>query len=301
MTRHLQFLGCGLLLVCSAACSSTSAEPDPSPDASGGAAGDSGAVATSGSSGSSFVRCPEGTNPKSPANPTEVGTVSGQLVDEQGSPTSAGLVQVCGKDICINARVGDDGLLAESVGQVLEDPACKFGDGLTWGKLAVPVVAGDNALGTLVTVRLPDFAAGVAFTPGEAASSGGVTLTLDPSAHVNVDGLTYVDESQQGFRAVALPDAALAQLKQDFVAAYALSPVETRICPSPSLSIENAAQVAPGTGLELYILGFDVAEPWAPYGAWQKVGDGQVSDDGATFEFPDGLPLLTAIGIKEKG
>jgi hypothetical protein len=298
VTRRLRFLGCTLLLLWSAACSSTPAEPEENAGPSGGAAGDSGA---SGSSGSGFVRCPEGTNPKSAPNPVQLGTVSGQIVDENGAPTSAGLVQVCGKDICINARVGDDGVLAQSVDQLLEDPACKFGDGLTWAKLAVPVVAGDNALGTLATVRLPDFADAAALRPGEAASSGGVTLTLDPSAHVNVDGLTYVDESQQGFRAVALPDRALTQLNQDFVAAYALSPVETRICPSPSLSIENAAQLAPGAGLELYILGFDVAEPWAPYGAWQKVGDGQVSDDGKTLEFPDGLPLLTAIGIKEKG
>jgi hypothetical protein len=297
VNRRLRFLGCTLLLLWSAACSSTPAEPDQNGGASG-AAGDSGA---SGGSGSSIVKCPEGTNPRSAANPTQVGTVSGQIVDENGAPTSAGLVQICGKDICINARVGDDGVLAQRVGQLLEDPACKFGDGLTWGKLAVPVVPGANALGTLTTVRLPDFADAAPLTPGQAASSGGVTLTLDPGAHVNVDGLTYVDESQQGFRAVALPEQALTQLKQDFVAAYALSPVETRICPSPSLSIENAAQLMPGSGLELYILGFDVLEPWAPYGAWQKIGDGQVSADGATLEFPDGLPLLTAIGIKEKG
>jgi len=298
VTRLIGLVGCALLLLSSAACSSTPTEPDDNRDASGGAAGDAGA---SGSGDSNFFKCPEGKSPKSAANPIEVGTVSGQIVDEQGAPTSAGLVQICGKDICINARVGEDGALAQSVDRTLDAPACKFGDGLTWAKLAVPVVAGDNALGTLATVRLPDFADGATFTPGEAVSSGGVTLTLDPSAHVNVDGLTYIDESQQGFRAVALPDQALAELKQDFVAAYALSPVETRICPSPSLSIENAAQLAPGSGLELYILGFDVAEPWAPYGAWQKVGEGQVSGDGKTLEFPDGLPLLTAIGIKETG
>lgn len=230
-----------------------------------------------------------------------LGLVSGQLVDEQGEPTSAGLVQICGKDICINARVGDNGKLAEGVDQTLDTPACKFGDGLTWGKLALPLAAGDSALGTLTTPRLPEFADAVPFTSGEAVTSGGVTLTLAANAHVEVDTLTYEDEAQQGFRAVALSEPALTQLGQDFVAGYALSPVETRICPSPALSLENTGDLPPGTALELFVLGLDVAEKWAPYGAWQKVGEGQVADDGATLEFADGLPLLTAIGIREKG
>ncbi len=229
-----------------------------------------------------------------------VGLVSGQVVDEQGEPTSAGLVQVCGKDICINARVGDNGQLAESVAQELNAPACKFGDGLTWGKLALPIAAGDNELGTLMTARLPDFADAAAFTPGTSITSGGVTLELAASAHVEVDTLTYEEEAQQGFRAVQLPEQAVTQLNQDFVAGWALSPVETVICPSPALSLKNTTKLAPGTPLELFILGVDVLEAWAPYGGWQKIGEGQVSDDGAALEFPDGLPLLTAIGIREK-
>lgn len=246
------------------------------------------------------MECPAGTNPHSAPRPVTVGLVSGQLVDEQGAPTSAGLVQICGKDICINARVGEDGKLAEGVAQVLEAPACKFGDGLSWGKLAIPLDDGDTKLGTLTTVRLPDFAESVPFTPGATVSSGGVTLTLAEDASVEVDTLTYEDEAQRGFRAAELPEAALSQLNQDFVAGFALSPVETRICPSPPLSLENRADLPPGTELELYVLGVDVSEPIADYGAWKNVGEGQVSEDGATLEFPEGLPLLTAIGIREK-
>jgi hypothetical protein len=275
-----------------------------------GGAGAGGASTSGGSSaggGSTLVRCPEGTNPKSDPNPTEVGTVIGQITDEHDMPTSAGLVQICGKDLCINARVGDDGKLAEQVDQMLEDPACKYGDGLSWGKLAVPLALGlegppgETVMGPLMTVALPDFANSAAFTPGQPSTSGGVTLTLAEDAHVDVDTLTYEDASQQGFRAAALPAQALQPLQQNFVAGWALSPIETRICPSPSLSIENTGELAVGTQLELYILGLDVAETWAPYGDWQKVGEGQVSDDGKTLDFPDGLPLLTAIGIKVKG
>lgn len=302
MTRPLPLLPCAtLLLWLSVACASDPASPDPG----GGAGGEPGSAgsSSSGKGGSSTTAaCPAGTSPHTDAKRLSLGLVSGQLVDEQGEPTSAGLVQICGKDICINARVVDDGHLSEDVDyQTLDTPACKFGDGLTWGKLAIPLGAGDNALGTLTTARLPDFADAVPFTPGEAITSGGVTLTLAADAHVEVDTLTYEDEAQQGFRAVALSEPALTQLGQDFVAGYALSPVETRVCPSPALSLENTGNLPAGGALELFVLGLDVGEKWAPYGGWQKVGEGQVSDDGATLEFPDGLPLLTAIGIREKG
>lgn len=294
---RMPLLACAAALLFSAGCTSTPADPETN-----GGAGESstgGTATTGGKGGSASVeRCPAGTNPSGDPQPIELGTISGQLVDEQGDPTSAGLVQVCGKDICINARVGNSGKLAEVVGDTLDTPACKFGDGLTWGKLAIPLESGDTELGTLTAVRLPDFSESVAFTPGESISSGGVTLTLAPEARVEVDLLTYEDEAQQGFRAAALPEAALTQLNQDFVAGFALSPVETRICPSPALSLENIANLPPSTALELLVLGLDVAEHQAPYGQWKRVGEGQVSDDGATLEFPDGVPVLTAIGIR---
>lgn len=295
---RMPFFACAVALFGCVGCTSTPADPD----AGGGAAGESstgGSATTGGKGGSAAVeRCPAGTNPSSEANPVELGTVSGQLVDEQGDPTSAGLVQVCGKDICINARVGNNGELAQVVDDTLDAPACKFGDGLTWGKLAIPLESGDTDLGTLTTVRLPDFSESVAFTPGDSISSGGVTLQLAAEARVEVDLLTYEDEAQQGFRAAALSEPALTQLNQDFALGFVLSPVETRICPSPALSLENTANLAPGTALELFILGLDVAEHFAPYGQWQKVGEGQVSEDGAALEFPDGLPVLTAIAVR---
>lgn len=293
---RMPFLAYAAVLAFGVGCTSTPADSDTS----GGAAGEpsTGGTGATGGKGPPVERCPAGTNPSGDPKPIELGTVSGQLVDEQGEPTSAGLVQLCGKDICINARVTSNGKLAEVVGDTLDTPACKFGDGLTWGKLAIPLDNGDSDLGTLTTVRLPDFSESVAFTPGTSVSSGGVTLQLPVEARVEVDFLTYEDEAQQGFRAAPLPEAALTQLNQDFVMGFALSPVETRICPSPPLSLENRADLAPGTNLELLVLGLDVAEHLAPYGQWHKVGEGQVSEDGATLEFPDGLPVLTAIAIR---
>jgi hypothetical protein len=299
VTRFLRPWLCFPALLLAGACSSTPADSDHS---SGGeaAGGDAGSGAGASGGGPQLESCPPGTNPKSDPKPTELGLVTGQIVDEQGEPTSAGIVQVCGRDVCINARVGSNGKLAEDVKQALDAPACKWGDGLTWGKLAVPLEAGDTELGTLTAVRLPDFADAAPFEPGSSVTSNGVTLTLDKTARVEVDTLSYEDETQRGFRAAALPPAALALQQPELAAAYVLSPLETRICPSPALRVENSPGLAPGAALELYVLGLSVEEAWAPYGHWQLVGEGQVSDDGTSLDFPEGLPLLTAIGIREK-
>jgi hypothetical protein len=281
-------------------CSSDPADPEAaggsSSDGSSGTAGKGGSTA----GGRAPEACPLGPGEETESASLDVGIVTGQIVDENGDPTSSGLVQVCGKNVCINADVLDDGKLDQAVNQGMLAPACKIGNGKEWGKLAFPIGAGDSELGTLTTVRLPAFEDGAPLEAGKAATSGEVTLTLAADARVEVDELTYEEESQHGFRAVKLPEASLALLDNDFAVAYALSPVETRICPSPALSIENSSDLPASATLELFILGLDVLEIWAPYAGWQKVGEGQVSDDGATLEFPDGLPLLTAIGIREK-
>jgi hypothetical protein len=246
------------------------------------------------------MACPDGPGAPSETEAVDVGRVQAQIVDEQGEPSSAGLVQICAKDVCYDVPVDAMGQLFKDVNGSMDAPACKLGDGRAWGKLALPIGGGDTDLGTLVAVALPDFADGVPLAPGEPASSGGVTLTLDASAVVEIDTLSYEEPSEWGFRAAAVTGDALAQLGQDFRLVYALAPLETRICPSPELSIANDAELSPGTELELFSQGLDVSEEWAPYAGWQKVGEGQVSDDGARLEFPDGLPVLTAIGIRVK-
>lgn len=296
MTRPSLLLGLLPALLASAACSSDPAEPDGSAAGSGGSSSSGG----SGGGGKAPERCPAGTNPSSDPNLVEVTTIVGQIVDEQGEPTDAGLVQVCGRDVCTQANVGANGKLSESVGDTRDTPAVKYGDGFDWAKLTTLLREGDNDVGTLVTVRLPAYEDGVALRSGESASSNGVTLALDGSARVEVNFLDYETEDQQVFRAAALPEAALEQLGQGFVQAYALSPLETHICPPPALSLENTADLDPGTELELYLLGLDVEEEFAPYAGWKKFGEGAVSEDGATLEFPEGIPVLTAIGVKVK-
>lgn len=293
-----------LLLALTCACSSQ--PTDTGPDGAGGSGAVGSGAAGSDAAGSGAdggvpsERCAEGAFPGTPAEPVTVGVVTGQIVDERGEPTAAGLVQVCGKDLCINARVDDNGKLAEDVGQEMDAPALKIGDGREWAKLAFAIGEGDTELGTLSTARLPDFAEGLTFAPGTTISSGGVTLELWRGTHVEVDTLTYETEAEQTFRAVPLPAQALSQVDADFVLGFGLAPVETRICPSPGLSLENTADLAPGTRVVLYMQGFDVLEGFAPYGGWQEVSEGVVADDGATLDFENGPPILTTIAVKVK-
>lgn len=300
VTPFRLLVACGLLGL-SVACSSdkTPDEPGAGGETSSGGTSNAGSTSSAGKGAELEPSCPKGTNPYGDAKPTAISSVNGQIVDEQGKPTSSGLVQICGRDLCLKAEVGNNGKLAENPNKTLDTPALKWGDGFGWAKVAVPLAAGDSELGTLIATPLPSFTEGVPLMAGTSASSGGVTLELADDAQVVVDKPAYAPE-ERGFRAVPLPADTLTRLGQDFVVAYGLSPLETRICPSPALTLENTTELEAGTALELYMLGLDVEEVWAPYGQWQRVGDGAVSDDGKTLEFPDGIPLLTAIGVKVK-
>jgi hypothetical protein len=288
------------LLLAAAACSSDPAPSDAGKNQGGSAGTGGGSTSSGGKPGSKPESCPAGTNEPSPIDPIAVGLVTGELVDERGEPTTAGLVQVCGTDICRNADVAESGKFADDVDGPINAPACKFGDGFEWAKLAVPIAEGNNELGTLVTVRLPDYAEGVPLVAGKTATSGGVSLVLAADARIQHNIIDYESEAQRVLRAVPLPEAALVQADPDFVVGFALSPLETRICPNPALRLENIPQLSAGTELELYLLGLDAEEEFVPYARWQKVADGQVSDDGESLEFPDGVPLLTAVAVKVK-
>lgn len=285
-------------LVSTILCAACASDPAPAPTP--GAAGD---TSDGGTPSTQVASCPAGPQQNAAPTPLDIGTVTAQFVDEQGKPALVGRVQVCGIDICrdATANTSDSGKLVKVMAEALDAPACKFGDGLDWAELLVPVTAGDNDLGTLMTARLPDLASAERFEPGQSVSSNGMTLSLDASAQIKVNSLDYeTDEQQQSFRAVELPKAALEQLQQDFVVGFGLSPLDTVICPSPAITLNNSAKLAPGTPLELYLLGLNASGRWVAYGSWQKVGEGRVSDDGETLEFPDGVPVLSAIGVRVK-
>src|SRR5689334_21177990 len=184
--RLWHFIGCAVSACGLAACTSNPVDGD-------GAAGSSsvGEAASGGKAGSSTTpqTCPDGPGASSDTEEVEVGRVEALIVDEQGEPTSAGLAQVCAKNVCYDVSITPAGQLVQDVNGPMEAPACKLGDGRAWGKLAFPFGEGDTDLGTLIAVALPDFADGAPLVAGEAATSAGVTLTLDASAAIEIDTL----------------------------------------------------------------------------------------------------------------
>jgi hypothetical protein len=297
LTRFV-LLPAALVTALAFGCASEPATPEGAgASGNGGSAGSGG----KGTAGGKASRCPDGPFPKSTTEAVQVEQVSGKLVDEEGEPTPDAHLQVCAKNVCYDATLGSSAEFDESYGEEMDAPACKFGDGKGWGKLAIALEGGASDVGTLTVVTLPALAQGAKLVAGTSASSGDVTLTLSDDARVEIDELTYEDESEWAFRAAPFSDAVLAELGRDFALGFSLVPHETVICPAPALSVENTAGLEAGAALELFVHGLDVSEEWAPYAGWEKVGEGEVSEDGATLEFPDGVPVLTAIGIREKG
>jgi hypothetical protein len=291
------------LTVAAAACSST-----PTSGASGsagtsgaGAAGASGG-GTSGTSGTSA--CP-GPGYHVTEAPVQLDSVGALIVDTAHTPLANVPVQVCGLDVCFNGTSAANGRADVAPGMGLLRPAYKYGDGLTYAKLAVllPATPSSQDLGSLVALALPSYAAGTAFPANGSFSAGPVTLTLQDGSQVEHDLLTY-SADQLVLRAVEIPladAAAAAPGSYGFARAYALAPVATTFCPSAALSLPNADGWAAGSAAEIFIQGLEVDESYAQYGSWNKVADAAVSADGSRIETTSGgIPILSSVAVRPK-
>jgi hypothetical protein len=83
---------------------------------------------------------------------------------------------------------------------------------------------------------------------------------------------------------------------------FALSPVDTVVCPPARLGVTNSGGWPPATAVEFFVHGVSIEEHWAPYGGWAKVSDGAVTSDGARITTAEsgGIPVLGVIGVRRK-
>ena len=212
-------------------------------------------------------------------------------------------VQIRGINLAESGATDGTGHVTVSSAQSFQEPAFVYGDAITQVELGIPLTMAMTSLGTLVTTTFPD---GQAITPGQAAVSGGATLTTPASATVLIDTLTYETADQQEFRAAALPiadqTALLANAPTGIELLYGISPLETAICPRAALTLPNNANWAANAAVEFFVNGLDVTEQWSPYGGWAKISDGVVSADGMTVSTATdgGLPILETIGVRLK-
>ena len=237
--------------------------------------------------------------------PTALTEVDATISDPSGKALTALPVQVCGIDKCINGMSGKAGATAVKVNTSLTRPAFKYGDGFDYAELAVQL--GKEAkqdLGKIVALPLPAFADGAAFPKSGNVTNGDVTLSLAAGVTVVHDTLTYEDDTDLVLRSVAIPVADSTQALDpsfNFELGYALAPLGTTFCPAAQLSLKNSLNWDPGTEVEIFIQGLDVAEGWAPYGTWLQVAEGSVSADGSSIDSTSGgIPILSAVAVRRK-
>ena len=242
---------------------------------------------------------------------TSVETTIRDLADMPGAGVQTLL---CGLDICLDPKV------TNANGQVtitapmpmmgeppftMVAPALKYGDGLLYGRFAIPLTEAVTVFPTVVTPKLPPLAEGTTLAAGMTVTSGDVTLTIPEGTEVEIDYLVYDEVEKEGFRTATIPDPSLLTAVDPTLGleiAYAVAPVETLFCPAVMVTVPNTHGLTAGAEVEFFVHGVDVAQHWAPYAGWAKMSDGRVSADGMTISTsPEGgMSVLSVFGIRLK-
>jgi len=219
-------------------------------------------------------------------------------------PAADTVVQVCGLDICLSGSTNNAGkATVNGMGKSLKAPAFKYGDGVHYARLAIPLTQAITTFPSLSTAKLPS--PGVAFAAGKDITSGEVTLSIAAGGAAIVDDLNFPDPADQTFRAAAIgPD----KIKQALDPAlgiemvFGAGPIDTLLCPAAKVTVPNSLGWPAGTAVEFYLHGIDISQDWAPYAGWAKVSDGEVSADGKGISTSDGggLPILSVFGVRKK-
>lgn len=285
---------------------------DPVTTPAAGGSGGSGGSSGKGGSGGSGMPAPQCERPSfadESVPQVTVGKVTATVVDLDEAPVAATPIMVCGVDLCSDLGETDrNGEAAVRFTSPVRKPAFKYGDGLLYGELAIllPETEDDIDLGTVHLPALP--AVGAPIEPEVPAESGGATLTLPEGGVLTLDAFAPYDTPEnRAFRAAELPPELFpdgldhgAELEQVFT----LAPLGAELCPFATLSLPNSAGWDPGTEVEFLVQGFGVGlvegdQPFAPYGDWEPVATGVVSDDGERLEMTDGgLPLISNVGVR---
>lgn len=249
-----------------------------------------------------------------------VSELVGRLVRLDGQPPARTLALLCGLDLCVYGATDDEGdivLCDGSSSQVctngigstepIKRPALKYGDGLSYVKLAQLLSTETNTydLGAIAIAELPPFDAGEPLAAGAEATSAGVTVTVGDGGAIEIDLLTYVTDAEQRFRAVAIPiaDAPPAvDPELGFEIVIGTAPGETHFCPEAALQVPNSAGWAPDSAVEIWLHGTDPSQDWAPYGGWAKISDARVTSDGTAVVSVagGGIPVLGVFGLRKR-
>ena len=234
-------------------------------------------------------------------------TLDTSVVDVDGKPVADVVTAACGSNICLQQRSAADGTVHIDICQYIVKPAYKIIGGTKWVSFAVATPAGQEVLTYPPTTAFALPAAGAPLKAGTDAVSGDATLAVADGATIVVDKLNFSKPIDQQFRAVSIPVAKSAPWLDTSLGLellWALGPLDTTFDPPARLTVPNTAGWPAGQLLEVFMQGIDLAETYAPYGAWAQIGTATVSADGATISTDDaagsGVPQLTIAGFRKK-
>jgi len=274
----------------------------------GGPAGGAGAAGQGGAGGAASCapRASYGGGETSMAG----ASVTATIVDETGAPVVGQPTYICGLDISSAPAITDSaGHVSISTTLTMKKPAFKYGDGVSYAELSIPLTAATTdftAGGKVLALGKLAGKPGALLAPGSSATSGDVTIVVPAGATVGIDPLVYDTADSQMFRAVAVPltnvgpvldPVDVSGAPADFSLLYGVGPAETTLCPPAKVSVvlPHATAVAgndlgwaPGTAVEFWITTTDTGQTYAPYAGWAKMSDGVVSADGSTATTLDG-------------
>lgn len=280
-----------------------------------GGTGTTGSTTTSSTgTGGEAPTCPPGPGFGGGEMSILINAVTATIRDPMGAAVANQPIFICGIDLCTLPTTTDvTGGATVSNTDMMKKPAFKFGDALTYARLAIPLTMSTSALGTVVTGKLPT--AGAALKAGADAVSGDVKISVAAGGVVTVNELVYDTEDKALFRAVeipvdkAAPALAAANLpagEPGFELLYGVSPTETTFCPAAKITVTLPAAVkasfAPGTAVEFWIMNVETGQEHAPYAGWAKASEGAVSADGNTVSTADGggFVYLESFAIRKK-
>jgi hypothetical protein len=233
------------------------------------------------------------------------GSVKATIVDETGTAVVGQSLFICGLDICSPASMTQAGGAANiTTSLMMKKPAFKFGDGISYAEVAIPLTMASTDFTTgnmsLATAKLSD-KPGAALTPGTSAVSGDVTVALVPNASV-----VFIPALDMGdFHAAPIPIANAGPVLNSVMAGgmpanfklfYGVTPAGTTICPAAKVTVAlphatmtpNDLGWAAGAAVEFWIMTTDTSQTYAPYAGWAKMSDGAVSSDGKSVATVDG-------------
>jgi hypothetical protein len=236
------------------------------------------------------------------------GSAKATIVDETGTPVVGTSLFICGIDLCSNPGTTKTGGAAFiSTTMMMKKPAFKYGDGISYAEMAIPLtmMTTDFTTGglSLATANLTNVV-GADLTPGMSAVSGDVTVALTPNASVTFLP-AFGTTDMQKFRAVSIPLTNVGPILNPVMAGsnpanfkllYGMSPAGTNVCPAAKVTVAlphatmmpNDFGWTAGAMVEFWIMTTDTGQTYAPYAGWAKMSDGTVSADGKSVSTVDG-------------